>query len=393
MIMSGNTEVLNQQLFDVIKKSLWNDGAAKADEAIFREMTTHTIAPLAAPILPELSLTPELFSAWDDAVVKTVVKYRKYLRQQSFLPVSVPYVILKGTAAAQYYPYPEYRVMGDIDIMTRREDHEKACAMMLADGYTEISEENYKWHREFIKNGISVEVHAYFAVLNNQEYAKYLDHLIVDHINSSHLLPDLVNGLVVLEHISHHLEDGLGLRQIIDWMMFVHRCLPDEQWPEFREMAQHIGLEKLAVVLTRMCEMYLGLPERGWCADADEALCEKLMAYILSCGNFGRKAKIDDALYHGNTLTKFKTAKVTFGILQQRGVLNWPAAQRHPVLRPLAWMYQVGRYLKRGVFRPHPIGQLKAELAVSRQLDVLFDSLGVKRLTKGIAKYDEYKKS
>ena len=108
---------------------------------------------------------------------------------------------------------------------------------------------------------------------------------------------------------------------------------------------------------------------------------------------YRRKAKIDDALYHGNTLTKFKTAKVTFGILQQRGVLNWPTAQRHPVLRPLAWMYQVGRYLKRGVFRPHPIGQLKAELAVSRQLDVLFDSLGVKRLTKGIAKYDEYKKS
>ena len=116
----------------------------------------------------------------------------------------------------------------------------------------------------FIKNDIIVELHRSFAKLNNADHARYLDDLIITNINPTHELPDPVNGLVILEHISQHLVNGLGLRQIIDWMMFTDKCLPDEKWPEFREMAQKTGMEKLAVVVTRMCEIYLGLPCRNW---------------------------------------------------------------------------------------------------------------------------------
>ena len=94
---------------------------------------------------------------------------------------------------------------------------------------------------------------------------------------------------MILEHISQHLENGLGLRQIIDWMMFVHKCLPDENWPEFQVLASNIGMETLAIVMTRMCELHLGLPERMWCKSADNELCGQLMDYILACGNFGEK--------------------------------------------------------------------------------------------------------
>ena len=88
---------------------------------------------------------------------------------------------------------------------------------------------------EFFKNGVSVEIHRFFASLNDPNHAKLLDDQIIENINSSHVLPDKVNGLVLLEHISQHLESGLGLRQIIDWMMFVNQCLPDEYWPGYKE--------------------------------------------------------------------------------------------------------------------------------------------------------------
>ena len=65
-------------------------------------------------------------------------------------------VILKGTSAAQYYPYPEYRTMGDIDIMTRREDYDIACKQLMDNGYTMLKE-IYK-EAELIKDGIQIDI-------------------------------------------------------------------------------------------------------------------------------------------------------------------------------------------------------------------------------------------
>ena len=53
-------------------------------------------------------------------------------------------------------------------------------------------------------------------------------------------------------------------------------------WPEFNELVQKTGLEKLTITVTKMCEMYLGLSPRKWCAEADDSLCTQLMEYIMN---------------------------------------------------------------------------------------------------------------
>ena len=81
--------------------------------------------------------------------------------------------------------------------------------------------------------------------------------------DNSTVLPDDENGIVLLSHIRQHLESGLGLRQIIDWMMFVRSYLNDEMWfSSFHEKAQRTGLESLAVITTKMCQKYLGLTKK-----------------------------------------------------------------------------------------------------------------------------------
>ena len=372
-------------VLELIKAALWNYPLSEADQDDYEELIKQSVVLLTAPIYNSLQLSSELREEWEKTIFRKFSYNVRYNREQSALPIKVPYVILKGTSAAQYYPYPQYRTLGDIDIMTNRgEDFDIAYNSLIQAGY-QVKKNN---NREIglVKNDVMIEIHRYFASLNDVDQAQYMDDLIIKNINSTHVLPDMVNGLVLLEHIGQHLENGLGLRQIVDWMMFVHRCLPDENWPEFQILARNIGLENLAIVTTRMCELYLGLHERDWCKSANGDLCNQLMNYILDCGNFGIK-KTEDSDISENAFAMARTPKAAFELLQRRGIANWEAAQNYTVLRPFAWVYQAGRYLNRGLNRENAISELKREYEEAKKRNEMFDALGVKRLSKGLVVY------
>ena len=382
-------QMRTEQLIDLIKYSLWGEGKTVADWDTYEEMKQQAIAVLPAACLSSLKLLPELEKEWKRFIIQQITFYSQSFCEQSNLPLTVPYVVLKGTSAAKYYPHPEYRMMGDIDLMTRREDFDTACKELENSGYCLV---NKIYKEASLKKGrICIDLHQQFASLNNPDHVKILDDLIIENINSSHVLPDLINGLTLLDHINQHLEGGLGLRQIIDWMMFVDKCLPDEEWPEFFEMAKRIELVKLAVVCTRMCEMYLGLPHREWCSGADANLCEQLMNYILSCGNFGSK-KINDVSSISEGVFAFaSTPKMIFKVLHRRGKTNWNAAQKHIFLRPFAGVYQFFRYVSRGLNRDNATSKIREEYAAARKRNAMFDALGVKTAAKGIVMYKDGK--
>lgn len=373
---------ISVNILRLVREALWGNGEEllTITQEEYEELEKHAILLLLTPAIKKSQLLPELKKAWKTYSIEQINHNLRTDYAQSNLPLQIPYVILKGTAAAQYYPHPEFRTMGDIDIMTRREDLKTACQQMLDNDYHITKELN----REicFVKNGTAVELHRRFATLNDPEKAKCLDDLIIENINPTHQLPDPINGLVILEHISQHMEGGLGLRQIIDWMMFVDKCLSDEKWPAFQELAERIGLEKLAIVTTRMCEIYLGLPQREWCAGADAALCRQLMDYVLLCGNFGNK-KTSATDVSENAFAYASTPKAAFRLLQKQGLANWELAKKHRILQPLAWIYQAFRYASRGLKREKAVSKLKAEYSAGKKRKDMFNALGVKTVAKG----------
>ena len=371
-------------MLNIIKASLWDEleNNILINEEDLNELYNHSLIALPARIISNLELNDELRDKWNNMIIKQIAYYVKYLYMQDHLPLTVPYVILKGTSAAQYYPHPELRAMGDIDIITRREDSKTACKMLIEGGFQEITsdeDKERKRQRVFIKNDIILEMHSFFASVNDPGKGKRFDDLIINNIQSSHVLPDLINGLVLIEHINQHLEFGLGLRQIIDWMMFVDKCLPDEKWPEFQIHVCDVGLEKLAITTTRMCEVYLGLSEHQWCKNADIKLVDELMEYILSCGNFGYKLSIDDKTAVGRTI-KLKHPIRLIKELQVLGLKNWGRAN-NPVLKPLAWIWQ-------GIQLTKKTSDLIDIYNKGKRLDLLFDSLGVKRVHRGLVYYE-----
>lgn len=169
-------------------------------------------------------------------------------------------------------------------------------------------------------------------------------------------------------------------------MMYVDKCLPDEKWPAFRELAQNIGLEKLAVVTTRMCEIYLGISHRDWCSSADDLLCDNLIEYLLNCGNFGNK-RTSDRDNSENVFIYARGPIEMLRLLQERGEYNCKAVHDYPILIPFAWIYQTGRYIKKGLAQKNAKNEIIAAYLDARRKLKLFDALGVRQDSKGIAIY------
>ena len=358
---------MNAAVKAVIKAALYKQetGPVNLTKDDLEELKAQTLVFLTADV-PEISCEDSVRSEILKLTAKQMQNFSRYMKAQDELTELLTWdrikpVIIKGTAAAVHYPSPGLRAMGDIDFLlypNNEESFQKAEEILLAHGYSvRDEEENEERHKAFIKDGISFEMHRMFALGDSKE-EKEAENLIAEAETSRKMLecygshrfymfPDAENGIILLEHIAHHLFTGLGLRQITDWLMYVEAVMTDEFFEEkFRPLAEKTGLLTLAEVATRIGELYFDAPKREWCQNADEAVCTELAELAGKAGNFGRNRKSSDL-----AATTVMNRKLSLSVLQKRGLKNWKAAQKHAVLRPFAWLYQSGRYIKKGISR------------------------------------------
>lgn len=342
-------------LLELIKASLFGIPQKIPEDAnwekIFDTAKTQCIVPLLAFCVPY-----EHRNKWNELSYQSKAHFMQMIYEQNAIvnllkDNGIPFAILKGTAASVYYPNPTLRTFGDIDVYISKESLVFTRRILDNNGYQFVKNDGSEYAYE--KNGIEVELHIKISgtYYNDVEHLvleglkNSIDYKIVD--NSFPGLPAYENGISLLGHIMHHLKTyGIGLRQIIDWMMFVHKELDDSAWyNHFQSMAKEAGLEKLAINVTYMCKNRLGLTGSiTWCNSADYVVADQLLIQILDDGNFG---------YNRAPYEKVKTSlkkEGFFSYLQQVGNENWPLAKKYPVIRPLAWLYQLCRYIFKGVW-------------------------------------------
>jgi hypothetical protein len=357
-------------------------------QQLFKEAQAQSVAVLVAGEVPMSELPADEQARWQEAENRQLVSYIRYMAAQNELTTllrgaGIPFAVLKGLAAAVYYRDPSKRAMGDIDFIVPPEQFERTKALMIEASYKPTHEDlDNPRHDTFVKNSVHFELHRYFSLDNSE-----MEHFITDAWGNTHavrvadaeidMLPPLGNGIVLLEHIKSHLQSALGLRQVIDWMMYVDRELHDGFWEaEFQAAAREVRLEKLAIVVTRMCQKYLGLTADNitWCADADEQLCDDLIENLLVSGNFGRRNG------DGNRV-EFVTASIKrdglFQRLQRSGEANWKAYKKHKWLKPFCWIYQSGRYMNRGIRARRSGKQLRDDIDRANKRNKLLRDLEI----------------
>ena len=292
-------------MFDVLRASLFTgeDLSLPDWQGVFKAMKQQTVAGLAGAWLPgHLDAAP-----WSACCAMVQGRWLQVMHAQDQLlglleDNGIPCVILKGAAADMAYPHPSLRSMGDVDFLVRRADFEKAAALLETNGYALTDEKNMTSHHYgYAKNAIRFELHRRIPLVaeSDEKWMAFFEagidarewHEIEGH--RFPVFPATLNGLVLIFHINQHLRSGLGLRQIIDWMMYVH-TLPADQWEKLQPLLEETGHTRLAKTVTLLCQRYLGLRK---IVDEDASLpVDALLAYILEKGNFGRKAGMDGTI-------------------------------------------------------------------------------------------------
>ena len=231
-------------------------------------------------------------------------------------------VLLKGQGLARYYPIPELRQCGDIDLYVGVENYEKSYDV-LKPIVCEIEENIWRGlkHYHARVGSVLVEVHRYANVYSSQKqnsiYRPYEEEGL-----RKNLIPLEFGGIKIMtpayefnayylfNHIwVHFLSSGVGLRQLCDWSLILN--------------SHDVASEYLNRILTDMNSMnswqifgcvlvdYLGLPQEKFPFYNSRKLpkAKRLLKMILEEGNFGHSSLYYRERNHGYLIEKLLSLK------------------------------------------------------------------------------------
>lgn len=337
------------ELKEEITASMWNDILA-----ISKEQTAQGIIFDAIAKLPATSRPPkELVIKWI-TIQKTVEKQNIIMNNEVISVIDKlektgikPY-LLKGQGVAQNYPIPQHRICGDIDLYFTNEHYIKSLEYFSSLGCT-IEDDHLASHAETEYNGIKIELHKKSATFYTKKlqsrYNEITDSIISSQechttINGKDIavLPPMANALQMLSHILRHMIfSGLGLRQVCDWVLFIHKHQKQIDKELFIKYAKELQLWETYKAVTAIATDYLGLPkEYALCelTKKDKKLAKKAFQLIMTYGNFGHYGE------HVVTTSKMEYLKsymwkvrncIRFRRLSRSETWNYPIWQLHSI--------------------------------------------------------------
>ena len=224
---------------------------------------------------------------------------------------SVPSVLLKGQGIAQNYLRPMSRSCGDIDLYTGHGGYKRAFEIIegLHEGRAHKEAAECEHHLHTSLNGVEVEIHRLASFMHgkrmNANFQKWTQESMDALFGSGELetwdnggtavglAPATFNAFFILHHAVRHMTtEGVGFRQICDWMMLLHRCHDHVDVEVLDRKLKELHMEKIWQEFGRLAVNFLGLPvEELPLAPADVAPTRKtylLLRHIFISGNFGR---------------------------------------------------------------------------------------------------------
>lgn len=282
----------------------------------------------------------------------------------------IPYVVIKGMASASYYPEPSLRNMGDVDFLVAPSDLPRAGKALEQAGFAVgHGEEDDGIHVAYTRPPISIwEMHRSVNGVPSGEIGTAiqteLDRTVETAVETTCegvlcRVPDRFHhGLIMLLHTASHLtSEGVGLRHLCDWVIFVSALSDAEFRGIFEKKLRGFGLWKFAQVLTLLGIHYFGAPKRVWAIEAIECKSvtveqlESLMNDILSGGNFGfkdmnRYREIKYISDRGErTVSSDSIIKQGFKTLNKKVYADYKTIEKHRFLLPIGYLAEGGRYI------------------------------------------------
>ena len=214
----------------------------------------------------------------------------------------IKHVFIKGLICGMRYPIPSLRTCGDIDFVVAKNDFKKSLSIL-----EKIGTVNYdlvhEHHGMAYVDGVLIEphykVHNYqnnrhdkrMQSMFNEIFPLHLENIVVD-CTKVPVFPATFESIFLISHMVNHVyEEGLGLRQVIDYALMLNQNGTQINWEKHDSYLREMGMKRAHRIFVRICEKYLGLPTIicGYHYTKKEIkFADKLMDDILRVGNFGR---------------------------------------------------------------------------------------------------------
>ena len=194
-------------------------------------------------------------------------------------------MVMKGQVNSLMYPYPEHRSPGDIDCYLF-ENYKLGNEIAKNEG-ANVDAGWYK-HSQINYKGELFENHHFFVHTREGKRSKQLQKELEQDLqvkewctfpDSTILLPPVQwNAMFLTYHAcAHFISEGLRLKQILDWVMFMNSYQKDVDWKAFYEYCDRYHFRRFADAMTAISVDYLGVKIENTEINIESPYVEKIL--------------------------------------------------------------------------------------------------------------------
>ena len=186
-------------------------------------------------------------------------RYQKQVQQEivdTMASHGIQTMVLKGTNIAQYYPYPETREFGDLDLYfyDRHDEADRVAREVLK---VQVSNDSHH-HSKYDYRGVTVESHYDFVNVHyppsNQRYEAMLKQL-----SAAYGRQATFEVLFLLRHMACHFASSrITLRDLVDWTLTCRALQGQVDWTLVQETVDGYGMAPFVDALNGVADMQLG---------------------------------------------------------------------------------------------------------------------------------------
>lgn len=316
---------MEKKLFEILRSELWGTelSFSQLSHSEFEELMAlageQTVTGLVGDCLIKNNIKLEREDALGlYAKMKAIEKANARVNENlvSFVNFmerkGIDYIIVKGQVAGSFYPNPDARMSGDVDLYFVGENYEKIKGLVEQRLGKQLSKLSDGKHVEFEVNNVVFELHEKLSRLATRKHQEYwdqmIDHAILEDTDTVTIagkeiktLSATYNALYIFVHLFYHMTaSGVGLRQLCDMMKSLSPTLPHREGvskidkERLEEILKELGYFKAYKAMGAFLVEYLGLPEEEFpftLTEKDRKWVETIKKNILKRGNFGRTGR------------------------------------------------------------------------------------------------------
>ena len=274
----------------------------------------------------------------------------------------IDHIMMKGYVLRHFYPVPELRSFGDIDLVIRPEDRRRCHEKILSLGF----EVKTDWEPvySYVRGKEYYEFHTRIMEVDVSDKADYQGYFQNPWANAvpveNHcweLRPEY-HFLYLLTHIAKHITgSGAGIRMYLDVAVFVQHYAERLDWQYIREELEKLCLSAFANTVLNLVQECFGISGPIPLTPVQGDILEAFLELTMAGGVFGRNAGDNgmDALKQDSRCGSGVSRSGTLAkrlLPSARSIQNrYTYLQDRPWLLPAAWVHRLVK--TRGDWRSH----------------------------------------